>query len=409
MKVSNPLHQDLFGPDMPQFTKFAIHLLEDGRNTLDVTLTIPLDSRKPAEQAAIEQFAPTDATLDVHYVVRMNLAAERQELSRRFSETYRKHPIRKQLTSSEIERLSVDHVRDAFGLIAVQGNSIYHRLFEPRMHPSLLLNYDDDEAPIIWAAVRSALARRQRIVIKSPLSLFPWNFLYDDNTIDENDLSSFEPRRFWGFCHVIQEEVAGTAMAVRLPRSPRIVAAVCPDVDAGGRHRDGPLGHRSDVEWIGSTEQLKQALQSFDADCLYFYGHAVQNDPPTPTTSYLMLDGMKLTASTIEKAGGPRFNKRPMFVFLNGCETQPLNVWDDSSIVGLFCLHSGTRVCCVTTFAEVPVSFGVAFAHAFWEGFLKGVNAGGALLSARIKMLDDYNNPIGLLYNLFGRVETRLG
>jgi CHAT domain len=407
--VSNAVHPGLFGPDMPQLTKFAIHLLRDGHDTLDVTLTIPLDSTKPAEQAAIEQFAPTDATLDVRYVVQMNLAAEREELSRRFSDTYRKHPIRQQLKSPEMVPLSLDQVQEAFGPIAIQGNSIYHRLFEPRMKPGLLLNYGDDEAPMIWAAVRSALARPHRLAVKSPLSLFPWNFLYDDCTIEENDLSSFDPRRFWGFRHVIQEEITGTAMAVRLPPSPHIIAAVCPAVDSTGKHRNGPLGQRAGVDWLRSTEQLKGALANFNADCLYFYGHAVQNDPPTPTTSSLKLDGMQLTAFAIHKVEGPRFNKRPVFVFLNGCETQPLNVWDSGSIAGLFCLESGARVCCVTTFAEVPISFGAAFAHAFWEGFLKGENAGAALLSARNKMLNEYNNPVGLLYNLFGRVETRLG
>ena len=78
-------------------------------------------------------------------------------------------------------------------------------------------------------------------------------------------------------------------------------------------------------------------------------------------------------------------------------------------IAGLLCLRSGGRVACVTSFAEVPIAFGRRFAQLFWGFFLAGTNAGEALLHARTAMLDQYNNPVGLLYNLFGRVETRIG
>jgi hypothetical protein len=34
---------------------------------------------------------------------------------------------------------------------------------------------------------------------------------------------------------------------------------------------------------------------------------------------------------------------------------------------------------------------------------------GAALLGARCDLLDEYDNPLGLLYTLFGRAEVRLG
>ena len=344
----------------------------------------------------------------------MNLQAEREELSKRFGETYRKHPVRKWLAAPELAPVPDDALRDAFMPVAVQGNSVFHRLFEPRSGPGVLPDYADEDAPTILKALRSALSRRHRVVVKSPCSLFPWSFLYDDGRIDENDLSTLDIRRFWGFRRLIQEELDGAARGVRLPQAPRIVAAISPDVDPKGEHLEGPLGMLSrtqpdKVTWIASAEALKSSLADFDADCLYFYGHAAQNDPPTPTTSYLVLDGMKLTASAIEKTGGPKFNKRPVFAFLNGCETSPLNISDESSVAGLLCLRSGGRVACVTSFAEVPIAFGRRFAQLFWGFFLGGANAGEALLRARTATLEQYNNPVGLLYNLFGRVETRIG
>jgi hypothetical protein len=98
-----------------------------------------------------------------------------------------------------------------------------------------------------------------------------------------------------------------------------------------------------------------------------------------------------------------------VFVFLNGCETTPLNVWNKNSLAGLLCLQGQCRVCCVTSFAEVPVAFGRRFGQLFWARFLAGATVGQALLGARRDLLDELNNPLGLLYTLFGRAEARLG
>ncbi|UQA57091.1 CHAT domain-containing protein [Polyangium aurulentum] len=414
MIVGEPFESSLLGPERPLLPKLAVHLLEDEPGTLDVTLTIPLDPNEPDERAAIEQFAPEDRTLDVRYLARINLAAEREELSRRFAETYRKHPIRKHLTAPELGQVPDELLRDAFTPIAAQGHSVFQRLFEPPDERGALLSHGEDDDPLVRRALASALARPHRVVLKSPLSLFPWAMLYDDARIDENDLSTFDARRFWGFRHVLQEEIPGAAMAVRLPQAPRVVAAVCPEVDAADEHRQGPLGKLAEarpdgVSWLGSAEALRRELANFDGDCLYFYGHAVQADPPTPTTSYLRLDGINLTAYAIRKDGGPNFKRRPVLAFLNGCETKPLHVWDESSIAGLLCLRGGGRVCAVTTFAEVPVAFGRRFGQLFWERFLGGDNVGVSLQRARAAMLEQYQNPLGLLYALLGRAETRLG
>ncbi|HMY18795.1 MAG TPA: CHAT domain-containing protein [Polyangium sp.] len=414
MMRSEPLESSLLGAERPLLPKLAVHLLEDEPGTFDVTLTIPLDPNEPDERAAIELFAPEDRVLDVRYVARINLAAEREELSRRFAETYRKHPIRKYLVAPELGQVPDDMLRDAFTPISAQGHSVFQRLFEPPDERGALLSHGEEDDQLVRRALASALSRPHRVVLKSPMSLFPWAMLYDDPRIDENDASTFDPGRFWGFRHVLQEQIQGAAMAVRLSDAPRVVAAICPELDPGDEHGLGPLGKlakgRSDsVAWIRSADALRNALTEFDADCLYFYGHATQADPPTPTTSYLKLDGIKLTAYAIRKGGGPRFKKRPVFAFLNGCETRPLHVWDESSIAGLLCLRGDGRLCAITTFAEVPIAFGRRFGQLFWEHFLAGDNVGASLLHARVAMLEQYANPLGLLYTLLGRAETRFG
>jgi hypothetical protein len=97
-----------------------------------------------------------------------------------------------------------------------------------------------------------------------------------------------------------------------------------------------------------------------------------------------------------------------VLAFLNGCATSPLNTWNGDSFAGFLCMKGGRRVACVTSFAEIPVAFGAALAQRFWAAFLDGKTLGEALLGARRDLLAAYHHPLGLLYTVFGRVETRI-
>lgn len=409
MTRNRPIDLPLLGSERPLLQKLAAHLVEYDRGKLDVTLCVPLDISNASEKAAVERFAPEDHILDVRYIAEINLAAERASLSHKFSETYRTHAVRRYLTKAELEPIPDDVLRDAFVPIAVQGHSVFQRLCVPRSKPDKLLSHGSDDWPVVSRALESAFARPQRVVIKSPLSLFPWAMLYDDPRIYRNDYSTFDVHRFWGFRHVLQEVVPGAAMAVRLPRVPQVVAAVCPKADPDAEHRRGRLGDLQSITWVESSEVLRQLLADFDADCLYFFGHAEQENPPTPATSVLRLDGVALAVNDITDIKGPQFKKGLVLAFLNGCETRPIHEWDASSIAGLLCTKGECRVCAVTTFAEIPVAFGRRFGQIFWERFLSGDHIGTAIRDARIALLEEYANPLGLLYSLIGRAETRLG
>lgn len=402
--------------ERPLQDKLTIEIDEDEAGRLLVTLFVPLDRDAPAEHVAIDLFRPVRDTLDIQYTVEMNLNAERNELVTRFADIYhnRRQPIGELLTGSALEPVPEDALRRAFMPIAAQGASTFRRLLQPDEEDTTIDGYGRKDASYIWAALRSALARAQPVAVRSPVRLFPWTFLYTGEALEETDLSTLDMTRFWGFQRPIQEEVEGMARRVRLPRPPQIVAAVSRDVDPDGEHAAGPLGRlaaeRPDVvQWVYSSKELRDSLADFPGDCLYFYGHAMQRDPPTPTTSCLKLEGFEVTVDQIERAPGPRFRKDLVLAFLNGCETAPVNVWSRASLAGLLCLREKGRVCCVTTFAEVPIAFARRFGQLFWERFLGGATVGNALLQARRELLQSFNNPLGLLYSLFGRVETRLG
>jgi hypothetical protein len=61
----------------------------------------------------------------------------------------------------------------------------------------------------------------------------------------------------------------------------------------------------------------------------------------------------------------------------------------------------------VATVASVPESVGVQFARVFWPRFLAGARLGAALREARLSLLDA-GSPLGLLYDLYGRVDTQI-
>jgi hypothetical protein len=395
----------LLTTERPLHDKLSAWILEDAPGVLDITLFVPLDTSSPAERLAVELFAP-DRILDIRYRVPVNLAAERRVLSDRFHSLYRSHAVRAALTAPTLAPVPDEQLRHAFSPVAAQGASIFRRLFQPDRFDS----HPDDDAPILRDALRSALAREHIVVLKSPEPLFPWAFLHDGDGFDELDHRTLDLGRFWGYRHQIQEEVDGVSRHVRIPAPPAIVATVCGAADPAGEHRGGPLGQLPEgrVTWLPSALALAETLGAFGADCLYFFGHAAHEDPPTPTTSYLEVDGIKLTVERIARAGAPRFSKPLVLAFLNGCGTGPLNTWNRDSLAGFLCFAGNKRVACVTSFAEIPAAFGSALAQRFWADFLAGRTLGESLLAARRALLAEHNNPLGLLYSVLGRVETRL-
>lgn len=413
---SERINPALLGADRPIADKLYLALLPQDRDHLKVTLSVILDPSRPDEQAVIETFAP-DRNLTIEYVAELDLEAERKALSEHFARLYRRSELTAdlrapQLVSFKETKEKADQLGRAMMPVARYGRSVHRRLFEDIE----LRGFIDADAPRIMAALRSALRRDHLVFITSPVSLFPWAFLYGDEGLDKDNHTTLHLDRFWGFRHQIQEGIEGASPHVHLPGAPVIAAAVAPDQDAPREHLAGPLGKLAEgaperVQWIDSAARLREVMVHFPGDCLYFFGHALQDDPPTPTTSALRLQELDVTVEEICEEEGPRFDKPLVLVFLNGCETTPLHVWNKGSFVGLFFQGREVkgRVCCISTFAEVPAAFARRFGQRFWDRFLNHATLGAALLGARRDLLEELLNPLGLVYTLFGRIETRIG
>jgi hypothetical protein len=102
----------------------------------------------------------------------------------------------------------------------------------------------------------------------------------------------------------------------------------------------------------------------------------------------------------------PRLRNSPL-VIVNACssaESSPL------SFGGLapYLLDLGASTV-VGTAVETPIRFGAAFGPALLEAVLRqGLSIGAALRETRLRFLREQNNPLGLLYGLYGNGEVRV-
>lgn len=379
------------------------------KDLVHVFLSARLDKRYEFEAKALELFGSAGDRIDLDYRVKINLDTAAAELSGAIRGLYKKDSTTATyLGADPIELVPNEEMRAMCSPIAEIGRSVFSRLFGVTRHFEGHQPADDN---LLSDVVRSIMGRRNALFIKSPMRLFPWTFLYDDPSFEPDNHLTLDPKRFWGFKHLIEEEIDGIAKRLPIRRPAKLLAAVCQQTDRDNEHAKGPLGelaqqYQITVDWLHSVDDLRKALANFDADCLYFYGHAHQNIQPTQTSSYIKLDGEKLTADQIAQKG-IQFNKCPVVIFLNGCETSSLNTWDSESIAGLLWSQGQQRICCIATTAPVPIAFGRAFGNAFLAKFLRGATLGDALRDARIELFDNYSNPLGLLYTLLGKAETR--
>lgn len=418
-----PISRSMFEREAQELRriKVVITLSQQTEQTLFITLSLPLDSDYPAEAAFQDHFGlgnGDDVYFDINYSVKMNFEGRRKNLDEEVKKIYG-DADNVVLGKDELEVVGQRQLRQILARLATLGANTFFNLFLDE--GNTLLRPDETHGETVRAAITSVFSRRQLISIKTNFPegqksapLFPWAFLYDDRSFSDSNLATLDPMRFWGFTHVIQEELHCTNTVRKLPATPSILTAICSDTDKAQWHKNpghSLVKHTGEMTETLTVNELGAALKDCASDCFYFFGHAYQPDPPLQTESRLELRGEHLTVDDLKRKykGAPNFSKNPVLAFFNGCRTAPLNVWDSESIAGFFCEKEHQKVCCVSTVASVPGSVAAMFGCHFWKLFLKRkLPLGDAVLKTRRVMLRKWNNPLGLLYTVFGNVDTRV-
>jgi len=276
--------------------------------------------------------------------------------------------------------------------------------------------------------------RPLRIVFRVSDIYVPWQLLYPRKT------GAIDVERFWGFRYELgTRQLVDAAQATLLTRMDRPTAdqtlfaayrsdradEVAARANLFARHVDDLLPKDLDVA-DSRTEFLERLTHDgYKLRLIIAYGHA---------TSGTVVDSSPGGQPILTgDAGGPRFAfakteylepadiddytpppddglllaGQPVVLF-NACETggggvRPMN---NNGFVGAL-TRAGARAVIVT---ETPVwnNFAYHFGQHVFDGLVQGFSVSAALRNARLRHLREWNNPLGLIYTLYGNPAARI-
>ena len=244
------------------------------------------------------------------------------------------------------------------------------------------------------------------------------------------------PSRFWGYRVPIEvpahqtrgvggREAPGLQTKIAAGSLLRFGAAFNPNlkqVDGHRRRLEGRLAelHATMVEASNpqmlARQDVLNLLAQRDLDLVYLYCHGIGR---TQTPFGSMGPGLDFGKAhdaqqpqladliPASELGSPTWDHAPL-VFMNGCSTAGFSPYTPSELVIAFVQgrHAAAVVGTEVTVWEVLAR---EFALLFFDAFLaRGQNAGAALLAARRALLAK-NNPLGLVYTLYGSSNLTVG
>ncbi len=181
--------------------------------------------------------------------------------------------------------------------------------------------------------------------------------------------------------------------------------------DNAGVISEWPTGH-SMKDGVSDLAERLLALAPPIPDTICAIAHfACHYDAagPNPGGGYTATPALNFGTTTIEilalrgefEAGYTPGASSPLnaVFFLNACQTAAGCNYENS-LLGFLYDRRATAILGSETLLPDPIS--AKFAVEFYEGLLRGVPLGKAVLRARRRLIERYNNPIGLFYTLIG-------
>jgi hypothetical protein len=237
------------------------------------------------------------------------------------------------------------------------------------------------------------------------------------------------PRRFWGFMYPIEvpaQQVAGVKgsppptlkTTIQAGRPVNVVAGMNPHLSFARSHEQKlrlDLGDRAAVRPPPSPgrDALRQWLDQVEPDVVYLYCHAIPSMRANGKTIGPSLDfglGHKGNADdTIVAEGfaGKAWGHAPL-VFMNGCGNVGFSPYAPSEFVKQF-IQGRYASAVIGTEVTVWEVLAKEIAEIFIREFVvNGKAAGDALLYARRALLAK-ENPLGLIYTLYGSAQLKIG
>jgi CHAT domain len=234
------------------------------------------------------------------------------------------------------------------------------------------------------------------------------------------------PLHFWGYKHQIEVPVQQTKKRsdtdgktqppTTRKRPLEIAAAINRNLALYKEHEDrltvlvnDPTSASFFDAIADDRDLVKDMLKNNQPDVIYLYCHAFpRKKMKDETVSGPNLGfGIETDETALLAAAnitGPRWQRAPL-VFLNGCSTVGFNPYAPSPFVVQFVKTRGAAAV-IGTEVTVWEILAAEMAETFFRLFLRGSSAGEALRTAR-RLLLRKNNPLGLVYTLYGRAELQ--
>lgn len=273
------------------------------------------------------------------------------------------------------------------------------------------------------------------LVIAAAHLPFPWPLLYD-----RDPSAPITPDGFWGFRHVLTSlptsgrsgPMAGNlslgpaerlralvGLNLTIDQHPQLAAH---PVIPSQRQLFGELGLISD-EVTDEIALRGRLAEGSDAGLVYLFCHMLSALPGTQparagatapgagSTRIVLTDGKQaLALRDLEQAAplsrAPLLRGGPLVV-LNACGSAELSPLTYNAMVP-YLLDQGARAV-IGTECDTPIYFGAAFGAALLRAVVRErLSVGAALRAARRAFFEQQQNPLGLLYALYGSADLRV-
>jgi hypothetical protein len=301
--------------------------------------------------------------------------------------------------------------------LAIAGRHLFRLMF---------LNNPNDEKRTwigerLWEASRT---KELTIRVESKDFLVPWPMIYT-HFGGEGDLaldgSNFNPQGFWGYRHVIEQEIDYSPIDVAVDPDRQNKVPISINIDS--RINDLSVGdHYEFFEKHGGLActrrdtfvELGKALQSasFADEIVYFLCHgkgAGEFEAPNLGSAEVVLsDGVPVRAIDLDKwLSGRNLPTEPV-VFINACQGGQLATLFYDSLAMKFLEKRAKAL--IGSQVDIPAVFAGQYAKRFFEKFLDRQKGDQARIGIIVRDLtreffDQHQNPLGLVYSLYRGID----
>jgi len=167
--------------------------------------------------------------------------------------------------------------------------------------------------------------------------------------------------------------------------------------------------------WVHDGQRFDGTFRDSPFQVLHFACHCDTTEDDTDSHSLIFDDGKDFEVSQLDlKSRRKRYlpeilecqdDAHPL-IFLNACGSSVVDPSGVTSFPELFLEHGSCGF--IGTEAAIPDEVSEAFSAQFYSAFMEGRPLGMAVQLAKMRLLRDHRNPLGILYTIYANPDMRV-